>query len=752
MIRLMRTHPLVCASGLCFLLIMMTAPLSAQEKPAARITFNDHAKPIFKQRCSSCHNSERKEGDLDVTNFTNLMIGGGSGEVIESGSADDSYLFRLVTHEDSPEMPPGGNTIPKAEIEMLRKWIDGGALENSGSVAKKRKPKTDYSSVAAGDKRPEVEPVPSRLPLIPQLVADRPSSVHSLMTNPWSPFVAVSSPKQVLVYRTSDFGLRGVIPFPEGQPESIRFSRNGSLMLIGGGKPGATGKVLVWDAIKGRRVTVVGDEGDSVLASDIDPSQSLVALGGPGKVIRAFDMTGELVYELGKHTDWITALQFSPNGNFLVTGDRNGGVHAWEAKTGNEILTLGGHSKSITSIDWRIDGKLVLTSSEDGSVRLWDGKNGKQIRNWNACGTGVTSACFTRDGLVVTGGRDRIVRVWDQNGKQVHQYEAMSDQITSVTYCSETNRVIAGDWRGNIHVWEKANAKRIATLNGNPPTIETRIAEVNRQIQDAKEILQPLTRQSTALDSRIAAMKAENEAEVATRTATEATLKSVVEQLAGADSLLKSTAEQQEAWKTELMGKEKAAPQIDVSITSAKSALQSLGDDQELAETVTKLETRKTSIVQRIETLKTQLQQVSQKQETAKAKVAKLTSQRAESQKQLAVLNSNIAAREMELGKANDQRAKLQAELDKAKADFQRPTTALGYWNSELQFAKALAELETTLQSAELVEQSKLDEVDAAKEKLAAAEAVVQQAEQRRAESTKQIDSIEQRIQALKDQ
>ena len=106
----------------------------------------------------------------------------------------------------------------------------------------------------------------------------------------------------------------------------------------------------------------------------------------------------------------------------------------------------------------------------------------------------------------------------------------------------------------------------------------------------------------------------------------------------------------------------------------------------------------------------------------------------------------------MELGKANDQRAKLQAELDKAKADFQRPTTALGYWNSELQFAKALAELETTLQSAELVEQSKLDEVDAAKEKLAAAEAVVQQAEQRRAESTKQIDSIEQRIQALKDQ
>jgi septal ring factor EnvC (AmiA/AmiB activator) len=67
-----------------------------------------------------------------------------------------------------------------------------------------------------------------------------------------------------------------------------------------------------------------------------------------------------------------------------------------------------------------------------------------------------------------------------------------------------------------------------------------------------------------------------------------------------------------------------------------------------------------------------------------------------------------------------------------------------------LQFAKSLAQLETTLRSAEEVEQGKLDEVDAAKEKLAAAQAIVDQADQKRAESTKQIESIEQQIQALK--
>ena len=528
--------------------LTFASAVSGQEKAPAKITFDDHAKPVLVQRCSACHNGERKEGDLDVTNYTNLMIGGGSGEVIEAGSADESYLFRLVTHEDSPEMPPGGTKIPDPQIDILRKWIDGGALENSGSVAKKRKPKKDYSTVAAGDKRPEVEPVPSRLSVVPQHVGQRPSSVHSMTTNPWSPYVAISSPKQVLIYRMKDFALRGIVPFPEGQPESIRFSRNGNLLAIGGGRPGASGKVLLWDAQRGRRVAIVGDELDSVLASDINPAQTLVALGGPKKIVRVYDIDGELNYELTKHTDWVTALQFSPNGKFLVSGDRNGGVHAWEADTGNEVLTLGGHSKAITSIDWRVDSKLLLTASEDGTVRIWDGNTGKQIKNWNACGPGVTSACFTRDGLIVTGGRDRLVRVWDQNAKLIHQYEAMADQVTSVAYCSETNRVIAGDWSGKIHVWEKAVSKPIGWLNGNPPTIETRIAEVQQQLNKAAEILRPLEQQTAELDARIAALKAQNEADVQTRNTTTATLNAAKQKLAQADGQLKSTVEQQESW------------------------------------------------------------------------------------------------------------------------------------------------------------------------------------------------------------
>ena len=749
--KLAATGSVRCALVWCVATFFLSAASAlAQEKPSEKITYDDHAKPIFLQRCSTCHNADRQDGDLDVTNYTNLMLGGGSGDAIEPGSASDSYLFRLVTHEDSPEMPPSGNKIPDAQIQMLRKWIDGGALENSGSVAKKRKPKKDYSTVSVADKRPETEPVPSRLPLVPQHVAKRPSTVHSIATNPWSDHVAVSSPKQVLLYRVGDLAFRGVIPFPEGQPESIRFSRSGSLLVIGGGKPGASGKVLVWDAVEGRRVAVVGDELDSVLASDINSAQTLVALGGPKKVVRVYDIDGDLNYEIGKHTDWITALQFSPDGMSLVTGDRNGGVHVWESETGNELLTLSGHKDAITAVDWRLDGRLVMTASEDGSVRIWDGGSGKQIKTWNACGQGVTSACFTRDGLVVTGGRDRAVRVWDQNGKKIHEYEKMLDHVSSVAFCNETNRVISGDWLGKIRVHEKANAKSVGSLDGNPPTLETRIAQAQQRLNSATEALKPIERDAADLDSRIEAIEAQNDADSQMRKDAESLLATIAAKRAQVDGLLKSTAQKQQAWQRELAQKKKAAPQVSSSLSSARAALAALGEDADMQQTIDKLSARKDRLDKRIATLAEKLKQANEKKKISKTEIAKFKTKHDETQKRLAMLGDSILKREIQIGKANDQRLKLQQQIAKARQGVANPKQELEHWKQELQFAQDLSRLQTSLTEAEEAEQRKQDDVAAAEEKRKAAEAEVQQAKQKTAELSEAVQSIEQQIRDLK--
>ena len=49
----------------------VAAIVQAQDK----VTYDDHLAPIFRQRCSSCHNPTAKKADLDVTNYLDLDAG-----------------------------------------------------------------------------------------------------------------------------------------------------------------------------------------------------------------------------------------------------------------------------------------------------------------------------------------------------------------------------------------------------------------------------------------------------------------------------------------------------------------------------------------------------------------------------------------------------------------------------------------------------------------------------------------------------
>src|SRR5262249_30857403 len=165
---------------------------------------------------------------------------------------------------------------------------------------------------------------------------------------------AVGGQKQVLLYHTDTLDLLGVLPFPEGTPHVLKFSRNGSLLLAGGGHGGKSGRAVIWSVTTGERLTALGDESDAVLAADISPDQSRVALGGPGKVVRIYSTKdGKVAQEIRKHTDWVTALEFSPDGVLLATGDRSSGLFVWEAFTAREYFTLKGHTSAITEISWR---------------------------------------------------------------------------------------------------------------------------------------------------------------------------------------------------------------------------------------------------------------------------------------------------------------------------------------------------------------------------------------------------------------
>jgi hypothetical protein len=471
--------------GLCIQLVLTAGSALAQEqkpadkdaKPAEKVTYQDHVLPIFRAKCGTCHGADQAKGGLVVDSYTSLMQGGASGEVVAGGDVDGSHLWNLINHKEQPAMPPKEPKLPDETLALIRKWIEGGALENVNSKAKIKKAAVALGTAVISTGKPEgPPPMPEALPTDPLVLSTRGNAVTALATSPWAPLAAVAGHKQILLYNTQELRLIGVLPFPEGVAQVLKFSRNGSLLLAGGGRSGQSGRVIVWDVRSGKRVFEIGSEYDSVLAADISADHSQIALGGPKKIVRVFSTKdGELMYELKKHTDWITVLEFSPDGVLLATGDRSNGLMCWEAYTGREFFSFTGHTGAITGIDWRPDSNLFASSSEDGTIKLWEINNGTLVKNWGAHGGGAAAVQFTRDSRLVSTGRDRVTKLWDQNGQQLRAFPALNDLGLEVAFSSEDERVLAGDWTGVVRVWNAKDGAELPSLALNPAPLAVRL-------------------------------------------------------------------------------------------------------------------------------------------------------------------------------------------------------------------------------------------------------------------------------------
>ncbi len=486
-------------------------------KPAGpKITYDDHVKPILREHCFTCHNQNEKKSGLALDGYTSAMAGGSSGEVIFAGDLDSSRLWALANHDDQPHMPPNQDKIAVAKLATLKAWIEGGALENAGSKAVAKKKTSLALAANAGGGKPEHPAMPEGLWKQPLVTTQRAGAITALAASPWAPVVAVAGYRQIALYHSDTGQLLGVLPFTDGVPYVLRFSRDGAVLLAAGGRGGAAGVAVLYDVKTGRKLVKVGDELDAVLAADLNATHTRIALGGPQRLVRIYSTeTGELVSEIRKHTDWIYAIEYSPDGVLLATGDRANGLFVWEADTAREYQDLRGHKDSVCSVSWRPDSNVLASGSLDGAVILWEMNEGKNIKSWPAHGGGVMSVGYTQDGRLATTGRDRTAKIWDGNGKLLKDFPALPEIGLKVAFTHDGKRLVAGDWAGQVHLWEAADAKQVAQLSPYPPTLamvaDAAQAKFNAAQATTQKVQAELAVVQQAVNDKAAALQAATE-------------------------------------------------------------------------------------------------------------------------------------------------------------------------------------------------------------------------------------------------
>ena len=96
---------------------------------AAKVDYAKQIRPLLSRRCYECHGPEKQESGLRVDTIAAMKEGGVRGEGLLPGEGEKSLLIEAVLGtDDDLVMPPEGDRLSEAEIKLITKWIDEGAV------------------------------------------------------------------------------------------------------------------------------------------------------------------------------------------------------------------------------------------------------------------------------------------------------------------------------------------------------------------------------------------------------------------------------------------------------------------------------------------------------------------------------------------------------------------------------------------------------------------------------------------------
>ena len=121
-----RKTALPAAAGVLALLVAVVIVFGGRHD---EVDFNADVRPLFNQRCITCHGGVKQAGEFSVLFRSEALDTTESGRpAIIPGHPGDSELIRRVTHTDPDErMPADGPPLTDEQIETLARWIEGGA-------------------------------------------------------------------------------------------------------------------------------------------------------------------------------------------------------------------------------------------------------------------------------------------------------------------------------------------------------------------------------------------------------------------------------------------------------------------------------------------------------------------------------------------------------------------------------------------------------------------------------------------------
>ena len=258
--------------------------------------------------------------------------------------------------------------------------------------------------------------------------------------------------------------------------ESIAFSPDGKLI--------ATGfvTITIWDAATGTEIRTLKGREAAIMSLEFSPDGERIISGGMSGLVRVWDVnTGEEIMRLEGHEagKGVAAIDLSTDGRRIVSIDYDGIIKVWDADNGKELLTIKttlGKGEYGRSVALSPDGKRIIAGRISKRVSEWDAATGEKLRTFRMQDQSVVSVEYSPDGRqIAMGCGEGMIKIVDtETEKETILIEGEGwdrSLVLSLAFSPDGKRLISGGYDRMVRVWDTNTGKELTTLTGHPAGI-----------------------------------------------------------------------------------------------------------------------------------------------------------------------------------------------------------------------------------------------------------------------------------------
>lgn len=165
------------------------------------------------------------------------------------------------------------------------------------------------------------------------------------------------------------------------------------------------------------------------------------------------------------HDGWVYGISFDPGNEWFATASADTTVKVWSL-AGALKLTLTGHRLPVRAVAVHRELAYMFSGGEDRAVLCWDLETNAVCRHFHGHASGVY--CVQPHPrvpfLLLSGSRDRTVRVWDVRSRRAVHVLPHAGAVTALLAQDCEPQLVAGTAMGDVVLWDLVAARARATL------------------------------------------------------------------------------------------------------------------------------------------------------------------------------------------------------------------------------------------------------------------------------------------------